>query len=117
MRVKPVVVSNNYKLLHCNVQNVVELKANSGIYQLTFDQSNVMSLKDYRDVAMKAVERYRQYAMDELGKCPEQLNLSDITDLFWNNLKERSSQTCQTCETPIYAEDNELSRFPDTWKW
>lgn len=107
-------VSKNYKLLHCNVQNICELAANSGIYRLTYDQSEEMSLKEYWDAAMNAGEIYRQYAMDEFGRYPENLNFSEIADLFWNHLKERSSQTCKM---PIYAVDNEISRFPDNWKW
>lgn len=114
MRVKPIEVSKNYNLQHCNMQNVVELKANSGIYRLTYEKSTNMSLKDYRDVAMKAVERYRQQVMDIFGRSPEQLNLSEITDHFWDNLRKLSSRTS---ETPIYAVDNEISRFPDNWKW
>lgn len=114
MRVKPIEVSKNYKLLHCHTQNVVELAANSGIYRLTNDQSTEMFSKDYRDVAMNAVERNRQHALDEFGVYSEQLSFSETTDLFWKNLKKPSSQSRTTL---IYAVDNEISRFPKDWKW
>lgn len=119
MRVEPTAVSNEYTLLNCNIQNAVELGTNSGMYRLTNTQSKKMSLKDYRDCAMDAVEKYRQISMGDVGRYPEHLNLSEVEDLFWDNLQKRTV-TCRKMPKrllPIYAVDNELSRYPENWQF
>lgn len=119
MRVKPIEVANDYELLNCNVQNSVELSENVGIYRLTYKQNTKMYLENYRIAAMKAVECYRQHSMEELGRFPEYISDSESEDLFWNDLKKRSVTKYQTSKRliPVYAIDNELSRYPKDWKW
>lgn len=119
MRVKPIKVPDNYELLNCNVQDVVKLAQNSSIYRLTYERTTQMSLKDYRSIAMEEVERHSQNIMDEFGRSLDYLTEIEIQDYFWNELEKRSDTSLQTSNRPIpiYVIDNELSRFPQNWKW
>lgn len=114
MRVKPIDVPNDYKLFHCNIQNVVKYGTNSGIYRLTNEKSTQMSLEDYRALAMEKTNDYRQYLLNETGRHSEFLSITEIDEVFWKYVETRSDTSDPA---PIYAIDNEMSRFPQDWNW
>lgn len=106
MRVKPIDVPIDYELLNCHIQNLNQL-GDSGACYLTYEKSTKMSLKNYRASAMLSLESYRSNVMAEYGRFPEYLNDDEIDYLFWVGLTKRSPS-----QIPIYAVDNEFSRFP-----
>lgn len=112
MRVRPVQIPNNYKLLNCRTQKFVQIKP--GIYEVQSEEPVEMSLKNYRDVSMQSVEYYAEQVINTFGIPKEELSTDNITDFFWDSLKE-SSQNCLA--NPIYAVDNEKSRYPKDWAY
>lgn len=106
MRVKPIDIPDSYKLLNCISQDVSKLSKNANICYLHYDnkKTETMTLKDYRNLA--TVQKY-----------PDNLSYNEIEDLFWKNLKVLASPHTQTKSVPIYAVDNEKSRFPENWPW
>lgn len=79
---------------------------NSNMFYLSYDtrQMTQMTLGAYKEIA--TVERY-----------PNGHNHIEIEKLYWKNIKAISSR--RTCDKyiPIYAIDNEQSRFPEDWPW
>lgn len=105
MKPTPVDISDDFQLMNCNVQNVSKLSPESSIYYLDYMKQKEMNLGSYRQAAMVPIY-------------PDNLKYDQIQQLFWQNLDELATiRPIPEKRVPIYATDNEFTRFPGDFQW
>lgn len=95
----PVSIPDTYILQQC-VPQQISVMSTVGVGHLTFPGSNPMTLFNFKRHA-------------ELIDHP-QLTLDQQEAKLWKDVFNGSQSSGQL---PIYAVDNEVSRFPADWKW
>lgn len=102
MRFVPVETADEYILSNCNVQKVVKVGPS---YRYTYGRKQEMTFKKYKELAIAQ------------NRNPDNLTYSQIEDLFWKNVEQSTCFSYPKENIPIYAIDNESSRFPPNWKY
>lgn len=92
----------NYQLENC-VRQRIKCTQKSKMYYIEYDKSDItsMSLASYSVIAKNASTNYSSH--------------EEIQKSFWENLETRATQ--KNAPVPIYAIDNEITCFPDQWKY
>lgn len=98
MRPKLIDIPDGYMLKRCVEMATSELSRGSGVTMLKFDKERKMTLKKYKEIAMKQnSEPHDHYDSTEAK--------------FWQQLKKSGSKSQLT-----YAIDNEITRYPDDFE-
>lgn len=79
-----------------------KLSRNSGVYMFEFTNERKITLKQYKELALKANSQ-----QDD--------NFETVETHFWEKIKSSSTRGKET--VPIYAMDNNISHFSDGGTW
>lgn len=97
MRPKLIDIADDYMLERCIEMATSVLSRGSGVSMLKFEKEEKMTLKEYKEIAMKQnSEQGGRY--------------DSVEAKFWQQLKKGGSKL-----RPIYSIDNEITRYPDEY--